>query len=242
MSEAIQTPSPYFDEPWRRLTWIGPLAVVIWVILLTAFALLLEQSARPPEELKPVDARIVELPPPAGLQGGAGAPAHPAAPAVPKPKPHVVVKAKPIPIHHMAKPVAEVPPSPFGTAKTAAPAPPAAETAKPSAEAGSGVPGGSGVGSGSGIGSDSSGARALYAPTPSIPDDLREETFEAVALAHFKVSYSGDVQVSLTHATSNPRLNEILLDTLKQWRFFPAMKKGVAVDSEFDVRIPITVQ
>ncbi len=82
----------------------------------------------------------------------------------------------------------------------------------------------------------------MYAPTPTIPDDLRDETFNAVALAHFKVSYSGDVQVSLTQPTTSPRLNEILLDTLKQWRFFPAMKKGVAVDSEFDVRIPITVE
>jgi len=50
------------------------------------------------------------------------------------------------------------------------------------------------------------------------------------------------VRVSLTQPTANPRMNQILLDTLKQWRFFPAMKSGIAVDSEFDLRIPITVQ
>jgi protein TonB len=50
------------------------------------------------------------------------------------------------------------------------------------------------------------------------------------------------VEVVLAQPTSNPQLNEILLDTLKQWRFFPAMKGGVAENSEFDVRIPITVQ
>jgi periplasmic protein TonB len=242
MNEAVRSASPYFDEPWRRFAWIVPLAVLVWALVLTAFALILEQTAAPPVELKPVEARIIELPPTAGLQGGARAP-HPAAPAVPKPKPHVVARPKPVPIHHV-KPLAEVPLSPFGTSKTtAAPAAPAAGTEKPSAaETGQGVSGGSGTGSGSGLGNDSGGARALYAPTPTIPDDLRDETFNAVAMAHFKVSYSGDVQVSLTQPTSSPRLNEILLETLKQWRFFPAMKNGVAVDSEFDVRIPITVQ
>lgn len=240
MTEAGIT--PYLDQPWRRFAWIGPLAIVFWALVLVAFALVLEQTAAPPEELKPVEARIVELPPTAGLQGGASAPARPAAQAVPKPKP--VVKPKVAPKRHQVKPLAAVPPpSPFGTAKsTAEPAPPAAGTAKPSTGTGTGVPGGSGTGSGSGLGSDSSGARALYAPTPTIPDDLRDETFNAVALAHFKVTYNGDVQVSLTQPTTSPRLNEILLETLKQWRFFPAMKKGVAVDSEFDVRIPITVE
>jgi periplasmic protein TonB len=92
------------------------------------------------------------------------------------------------------------------------------------------------------MGSDSSGARALYAPTPDIPDDMRDEPFQAVAVAHFTVSNNGDVRVSLTQPTANPRMNQILLDTLKQWRFFPAMKSGIAVDSEFDLRIPITVQ
>jgi periplasmic protein TonB len=239
MNEATQSASPYLDEPWRRLIWIGPLAVVVWVITLTAFALLLKQTAPPPEELKPLEARIVELPPSAGLQGGPAA--RPVTPRPAKPKPRLEVKHKAVPIPHPAKPLPEVPPSPFGTAKSAAATQPAAPS-KASGNEGTGVPGGSGTGSGSGLGSDSGGARALYAPTPSIPDDLRGETFDTVALAHFKVSYNGDVQVSLTRPTASPRLNEILLDTLKQWRFFPAMKNGVAVDSEFDVRIPITVQ
>jgi protein TonB len=105
-----------------------------------------------------------------------------------------------------------------------------------------GVPGSKGTGVGSGLGSDTTGARAIYAPVPKIPDELREDTLTAVAVAHFRVSYDGNVEVVLAQPTSNPQLNEILLDTLKQWRFFPAMKGGVAENSEFDVRIPITVQ
>ena len=98
MTEAGIT--PFLDQPWRRFAWIGPLAIVFWALVLSAFALVLEQTAAPPEELKPVEARIVELPPTAGLQGGSSAPAHPAAPAVPKPKPHPVVKPKVAPVHH----------------------------------------------------------------------------------------------------------------------------------------------
>jgi len=82
----------------------------------------------------------------------------------------------------------------------------------------------------------------MYAPTPTIPDDLRENTFSTVAVAHFKVSPEGDVTVTLTKPTLNPRLNQILLDTLKQWKFSPAMKDGITINSEFDVRIPIAVE
>jgi periplasmic protein TonB len=203
--------------------------------------MLLEQTSPPPVELKPVEARFMELPPPAGLQGGPSAPAHPAPRVVPKAKPHVVRESKPVPKRHEAKPMPEVPPSPFGTAKSSTTtAPPAA--ANPPASSGAAASGGSGAGSSTGMGSDSSGARALYAPTPDIPDDMRDEPFQAVAVAHFTVSNNGDVRVSLTQPTANPRMNQILLDTLKQWRFFPAMKSGIAVDSEFDLRIPITVQ
>ena len=102
--------------------------------------------------------------------------------------------------------------------------------------------GASGHAGGGGLGADSIGAHAIYAPAPTIPDDLRENVFETVALAHFHVSFDGVATVTLTQPTSNPRLNLLLLDTLKQWRFFPAIRNGVATDSEFDIRIPIAVR
>jgi len=71
---------------------------------------------------------------------------------------------------------------------------------------------------------------------------LRETAFAAVAVAHFEVFYDGNVKVTLAKPTPDPRINQILLSALRQWRFFPAMKSGVAINSAFDVRIPITVQ
>src|SRR5260370_16704816 len=115
--------SPYLDEPWKRLAWVAPLSVLVWAMALFGFSLLLKQTAAPPPELKPLEARIIELPPPVGgLQGGPAA-AHPVAPA--KPTPQVQPKRKPVPIVHPRKPrvIPEVPPSPFGAKKSAAAAP-----------------------------------------------------------------------------------------------------------------------
>ncbi len=240
--------SSYLDEPNRRLVWTLPMAVLVWLALLFGFSRMLELTAPPPPELKPIEARLVELPPEVGgLQGGPA----PAAAAKPQPavvKPVPIVRPHPIIHTHprvKLKPVAPpVMPSETGTAKSE-PAPPEASssgaaTATPTE--GGGVPGGTGAGSGSGLGSDTAGARALFAPVPEIPDELREEALDTVAIAHFKVGYDGEVEVMLVKPTSNPELNQILMDTLKQWRFFPAIRSGVAIASEFDVRIPITVQ
>lgn len=251
-------PAAMIEQPWIRLVWIIPSAILLWAILLTVFGMLLERTAPPAPELTPTQIQIVEVPPAAGLQGGLG----PAAPAQAKPKsepikqhPRVRIERRVIPhprMHHIVKPRAEsVPPSINGTAKSEEEEAPAASAPTARAPAatnptgslsGGGVPGGSGSGRGAGAGNDSGGARAIFAPKPVIPDDLRERIMAAVAVAHFKVSYDGQVEVTLTTPTNNPELNEILLDTLKEWRFFPAMKGGVAIDSEFDVRIPVTVQ
>ena len=235
--------SANFDQSPRRLLWIVPIAFLIWSVILLAFGYLLRQTTPPPPILSPVEARIVELPPVAGLQGGAAA-AAPAAPhVVPKPRPHPI----PHPHVHVMKPRV-MPPAPSinGTAKKTAeaPAPPASSSTagKTTSTTATGISGGKGVGSGAGVGSDSGGARAIYAPKPETPDDMREDSFQAVAMAHFKVAADGQVEVALVKPTQSPRLNEILLETLKQWRFFPAMRSGVAVDSEFDVRIPISIQ
>ena len=231
--------SAYLDEPWKRLAWVAPLSVLVWAMALFGFSLLLKQTAAPGPELKPLEARIIELPPPVGgLQGGPAA-AHPVAPA--KTTPQVQPKRKSLPIVHPHKPraIPEVPPSPFGAKKSEAAAPP--PKAASGGNEGASALGGKGS-AGSGIGSDSVGARAIYAPVPKIPDDLREEALVTLAVARFNVSYEGKVEVSLVTPTPNPRINQILLNTLQQWRFFPAMKNGIAIDAQFDVRIPISVQ
>jgi len=71
---------------------------------------------------------------------------------------------------------------------------------------------------------------------------LRQNIFETFAMARFQVTADGWTEVVLTTPTSSPRLNQVLLAALKQWRFFPALKGGNPVDSVFEVRIPIAVR
>ncbi|HLW71652.1 MAG TPA: hypothetical protein VKS22_13645 [Candidatus Binataceae bacterium] len=220
------------DQPWRRIAWIIPLAVILWAGLLAAFGLLLEGTAPPPPELAPAEVRIVELPPPAKLA--------PIAPTQPHPVPAVVhhpaiVRPR---TAHLTRPkvMPEIAPSENGTAKSKTePRAPASSTTGPSA----GAPPSNAA---SGVGADNNGAHAIFEPTPVIPDDLRDAVIDTVAIAHFKVADDGQASVTLTKPTENPRLNQILLETLDQWRFMPAHKNGVAVGSEFDVRIPVTVE
>ncbi len=237
MNQAAQLPgSPWLDDNWR-LTWIAPLALALWLGLLAVFAHLLSQTAAPPPQINAVEARIVEIPAPAGLQSSP-APAH--APVAPKPvvhqaPPHVVPRH--VPKHPIAPPV---PASAEGTAKSVPASAPATSAPSSTSNAGSGTAQGSA--GGVGTGNDSSGARAIYAPAPEIPDELRENAMVAVAIAHFEVGYDGHLQVTLTQPTMNPQLNALLLETLKQWRFAPATRNGVAIASEFDIRIPVTVE
>ena len=86
------------------------------------------------------------------------------------------------------------------------------------------------------------GARAIYKPMPTIPDDIRRQAFNDVAVARFEVAPDGSAKVELVQPTHNPGLNRLLLDTLKTWRFFPAMANGQPVASALEIRIPITVQ
>jgi len=218
-----------FEPPWRRLPWFVP-GVLATCLMLVGFAKALDQRPVAPPHREAIEVHIIpQRPPVAGLQGGAQ---------------KKIASAKPL--HHVkAKPKMR-PNTPPPVLAKITPVLPGAVTAS------NGIATGGAIGrtlasvapeeGGSGIGTDSIGARAIYHPIPAIPDDLREDVFQAEAVAHFTVSADGTVKVTLVKATRNPRLNQILLATLSQWTFFPAVKDGIAINSAFDVRIPVSVQ
>ncbi|NRO99065.1 TonB family protein [Paraburkholderia sp. NMBU_R16] len=84
-------------------------------------------------------------------------------------------------------------------------------------------------------------ARLLSQPLPLLPDDLREDAYRAEAVVRFAIHADGTTEVQLVKPTSNPRLNQILLEALHKWRFFPAMENGHPVDSQRDVRVHFNV-
>ena len=218
---------PELDEPARRLLWIIPLSIAIWAILLSGFSLILMRTKAPPAELQPIEARLIDIPKAVGgLQGNGGA-IHPAAPAIPKAKPIV----KPHPVAHVKK-VAPLPPvirSPYGTEKaTEAPGveeKPGASTGSATESGASSSPDGEGSGGGGGIGTDTVGARAIYAPTPVIPDDLREDVMQTEAVAHFNVSFDGTSEVTLAKADFEPAPQPGAARGAQAVEVFPGSKK-----------------
>jgi periplasmic protein TonB len=84
-------------------------------------------------------------------------------------------------------------------------------------------------------------AHAILQPLPELPDDLREDALQAVAMARFSIHADGSVEVELISPTHVPRLNQLLLDALKKWRFFPAMKNGQPIASSQDIRVHFNV-
>ncbi len=233
------------DSPWARLPWVGPLAVVVAFAALLGFVRLtleqpplappprsvivsiLELPPREPEPVKPVEvlppeSKPLEVPPP--------------------PKPAKIPKLKPKPVKPppekpvVSPPVNNPPPEPIPESAPSVKAetpPPVAPVTQPPATP---------PATEHELGGGYMSARAVYKPMPEIPDELRQRNLNVVAVARFHVGADGTADVELIEATPVLQLNQALLDTLKKWRFFPALKEGKPIASVVDIRIPITVQ
>jgi periplasmic protein TonB len=258
------------EDAWGRLAWQVPLATVLTLLGLMAFLRLLEPADAPPPAPRPLDVEVAELapspvaPPPAAPK----APARPTPPPEPERRP-VEIRREPIEPPPAPVPAVSpaavgpleppVPPRPAGEARDAIPAPPAAvpQPAAPSPAIAKGTstpdsdrarapvdaardpaPGSRG----DALGGGNAGARAIYQPVPEIPVALRHRSLEIVAVARFKVAANGSVQVELTEPTADSDLNRAVLESLRRWRFFPAMQDGKPVASIVEIRIPISVR
>lgn len=186
--------------------------------------------------LPPLDARIIELPaikaevkPQSETQAKSAVTPKSAPAPVPKPiQPHPVTPNNPAP------PKVNLPPAPTLPAmqsKTELPVPaPAPVAPKPASHPASGA-----------SGTQQMGAHAIYQPNPVLPEDLRDETMHLVIKARFHIAEDGSVTVELLKSAPDPRVNQIILNTLKTWRFFPATQADKPVSSTQDVNISIDV-
>lgn len=86
------------------------------------------------------------------------------------------------------------------------------------------------------------GPRAVFSPLPKIPDELREDVTNVVALVRFHVAVDGSATAELIRPSSNPLVNRIVLQTLGTWRFSPATVDGKPVGAVQDVRVRVEVK
>jgi len=216
------------------------IAFVLWAVLLTRFVnpLLRPLPSAAVSVQTTMEMRLVELAVPsadtrAGTPSAAAATVTAQVHARRDPPPARV--AKPREIQH-ASPEREI-------EKTNQPAPSLSPEASPSATSTAAVTtsSSSALASNSAVAPAGSDARAISQPMPSLPDDLREDAYQAVAVARFDIHADGTIEVELSKPTQNPRLNALLLETLSKWRFFPAMQGGHPVESHQDVRVHFNV-
>jgi protein TonB len=241
------------DDPWERLPWLLPLALLVTILSQIGFLSLLRQPATPAAVPRPVDVQVVELP--VTVSPPVARPAPPAPPArrpPPPPKPRAETSIPP-PAPSPAETRVEAPRDPTPAAEAPAstqapaagvtvPAPVGTTTTGPTTQAPvAALPPGRGP-QGPPAGTDTMSARAIYKPMPEIPESLRHRTVDVVAVARFRVTADGRAQVELTEPTNDPDLNRALLETLRRWRFFPAMQAGKPAASTIDIRIPISVR
>jgi protein TonB len=224
------------DSPWERLTWTGPLALLLAAGLVAAFAQLLSLGRRPdvPPPLT-IDAQLVTLPGPPQPAEAAPTPPPPAAVEPPPPVPEIKEPPPPPVVKRQAPPPRPRPeprPAAPRAVENPAPTPPAPAATPPAAAAPAArAPTGG-----------QTGARAIYRPLPDFPDELRRRRIETVAVARFHVAADGSAEVEMIQATDNPTLNRLLLSTFKTWRFFPATENGQPVASVLEIRVPISIQ
>ncbi|MFM0042274.1 energy transducer TonB [Paraburkholderia sediminicola] len=232
------------DSPQIRITLAVLVALIVWIVFLFQLGHWLGPSASAHAPARPLEMQLVELDPPkapvaapsvAPVTHAAPAPITPAKPRQPAdPRPHVSTQARatpPVPSKpdmRSVQSVAQAQSAP-ATEEQKQPAEPPARAAAPAEE------------SANARSSGDAAAHAISQPLPELPDDLREQGYQAVATARFAIHVDGSVQVDLIKPTSNPRLNQILLETLRKWRFFPAMQAGHPVESRQDIRVHFNV-
>ncbi len=79
-------------------------------------------------------------------------------------------------------------------------------------------------------------------PLPKIPDELREEAFQSYAIARFHIAADGSFTVELIKPCNNPKLNFLLLNSLKKWQFIPEKHLGIAVAATKDIQVEFKVE
>lgn len=84
-------------------------------------------------------------------------------------------------------------------------------------------------------------AEAVYNPEPEIPSHLLEEAFQSFCIARFKVKPTGLTSVQIDTSSGSAEVDEIALETLRRWRFKPAMLDGEPVECNKRIKVEFKV-
>ncbi|MDX2186549.1 MAG: energy transducer TonB [Opitutaceae bacterium] len=84
-------------------------------------------------------------------------------------------------------------------------------------------------------------ARPLSQKAPHYAFELRKDEFEGAVVVGLSVSTSGQVMDARILSSTNRVFEKPVLDAAQKWKFQPAMKDGVAVNSTVEQLVTFTV-
>jgi protein TonB len=84
-------------------------------------------------------------------------------------------------------------------------------------------------------------AKAIECPRPEIPAELHEQCFKSCCIARFMIKDDGKYSVKLISSSGSEQVDDIAIDTLRRWKFKPALLDGKPVDSSRKIRVEFQV-
>jgi outer membrane biosynthesis protein TonB len=82
-----------------------------------------------------------------------------------------------------------------------------------------------------------SNIKPIYQPLPEIPEELRYQFMQTNAIAKFYITSTGMVEkVELIQPSNSPKINYLLLQSLKQWQF-PASKQSSTQEIKINFKV-----
>jgi protein TonB len=84
-------------------------------------------------------------------------------------------------------------------------------------------------------------AQPTSQPLPVIPDDLLDSDIDTTFFGYFTIHADGSTDVKMVQGTGNSILDRLAMDAAKKWKFDPATKNGVPVDSYRRLQVQFVV-
>jgi TonB family protein len=85
------------------------------------------------------------------------------------------------------------------------------------------------------------GAKPVLQTAPNYSHELRAEQAEGEVVVNFTVSEKGDVIDPVVAKTTNRLLDDATVKAIRNWKFAPAMKDGVAVSVKASQTVAYTI-
>lgn len=83
----------------------------------------------------------------------------------------------------------------------------------------------------------------IHNPSPGYPLKARENNWEGVTVLKILVQADGKIgEVTVLESSGYPLLDQVAVKAVKQWRYRPALKNGVAVAWQIRVRIKFVLE